>query len=192
VRSRIPVAHFGATIPLFSYIWPRYFTGALEEQVDRLTFKGGHMADTIIVATFDNSNAAYDAASALKKLRDEKAIDFKPKAGVMVKKDDKGNVSLLESKDRPLFGTAVGTAVGALIGLIGGAPGAALGAALGATSGVGSDAVMAALDSDFVESVTSDMRPGMTAIIVEADEKSTKPVDDAVGQAGGHIRRQAA
>ena len=71
-------------------------------------------------------------------------------------------------------------------------PGAALGAALGATSGLGTDAVMGALDSDFVESVTSDMRPGMTAIIVEADKKSTKPVDDAVAHAGGQIRRQAA
>jgi uncharacterized membrane protein len=150
------------------------------------------MADTIIVATFDNTNAAYDAASALKKLKDQKVIDFKPKAGVMVKKDDLGNVSLLENKDRPLFGTAVGTGVGVLIGLIGGAPGAALGAALGATTGVGSDAIMAALDSDFVESVTSDMRPGMTAIIVEADEKSTRPVDDIVAKSGGHVRRQAA
>ena len=34
------------------------------------------MADTIIVATFDNSNAAYDAASALKKLKDEKIVDY--------------------------------------------------------------------------------------------------------------------
>src|SRR6516162_11230311 len=150
------------------------------------------MADTIIVATFKDTNSAYDAAGALKKLKDDKVIDFKPKAGVMIKKDDKGNVSLLESKDRPLFGTAVGTAVGALIGLIGGAPGAALGAALGATTGVGSDAIMAALDSDFVESVTSDMRPGMTAIIVEADEKSTRPVDEVVSRGGGSVRRQAA
>ena len=150
------------------------------------------MADTIIVATFDSSNAAYDAASALKKLKDQKLVDFKPKAGVMVKKDDLGNVSLLESKDRPLFGTAVGTAVGALIGLIAGAPGAALGAAFGATAGVGSDTVMAALDSDFVESVTTDMHPGTTAIIVEADEKSTRPVDEIVARGGGHIRRQAA
>jgi uncharacterized membrane protein len=110
----------------------------------------------------------------------------------MVKKDDLGNISLLESKDRPLFGTAVGTAVGALIGLIGGAPGAALGAAYGATAGVGSDAILAALDSDFVDSVTSEMRPGMTAIIVEADEKSTRPVDDIVTQAGGKVHRQAA
>src|SRR5499433_2825144 len=150
------------------------------------------MSDQIIVATFNTTNAAYDAASALKALKDKGVVDFKPKAGVMVKKDDKGNVSLLESKDRPLFGTAVGTTVGALIGLIGGAPGAALGAAFGATVGVGSDAVMATLDSDFVESVTSEMRPGMTAIIVEADEKSTRPVDDIVALGGGHVRRQAA
>ena len=57
------------------------------------------MADTIIVATFDNTNAAYDAASALKKLKDQKIVDFKPKAGVMVKKDELGNLSLLESKE---------------------------------------------------------------------------------------------
>ena len=150
------------------------------------------MADTIIVATFNNSNSAYDAASELKKLKDQKVIDFKPKAGVMVTKDDLGNVSLLESEDRPLFGTAVGTAAGALIGLIGGAPGAAVGAALGAITGVGGDAVMAGLDSDFVDSVTSEMRPGMTAIIVEAEEKSTRPVDEVVAKNGGNIRRQAA
>jgi len=76
--------------------------------------------------------------------------------------------------------------------LIGGATGAALGAALGATTGVGSDAVMPSLDDDFVESVTSEMRPGMTTIIVEADEKSTRPVDEIVTKGGGHVRRQAA
>ena len=150
------------------------------------------MADTIIVATFDNSNAAYDAASALKKLKDEKIVDFKPQAGVMIKKDELGNLSLLESKDRFLWGTAVGTTTGALIGLLAGAPGAALGAALGATTGLSGDAVMAGLDTDFVNSVTSEMRPGTTAIIVEADEKSTRPVDEVVAAAGGHVRRQAA
>jgi uncharacterized membrane protein len=150
------------------------------------------MADQIIVATFNNSNAAYDAASALKALKDKGITDFKPKAGVMLKKDDRGNLSLLESKERPLWGTGVGTVAGALIGLIGGAPGAALGAALGATSGLTGDAVMAALDSDFVDSVTTEMRPGMTAIIVEADEKSTRPVDEIVKLGGGHVYRQAA
>jgi uncharacterized membrane protein len=148
------------------------------------------MSDQIIVATFNNTNAAYDAASALKALKG--IVDFKPKAGVMVKKDDRGNVSLLESKERPLWGAGIGTVAGALIGLIAGAPGAAVGAALGATSGLTGDAVMSALDEDFVDSVTREMRPGMTALIVEADEKSTRPVDDIVALGGGHVYRQAA
>jgi len=150
------------------------------------------MADKIIVATFNNSNAAYDAVTALKALKDKGLTDFKPKAGVMVNKDDRGNLSLLESKERPLWGTGIGTAAGALIGLIGGAPGAALGAALGATTGVTSDAILGSLDEDFVDSVTKDMRPGTTAIIVEADEKSTRSVDDIVALNKGHVYRQAA
>jgi uncharacterized membrane protein len=150
------------------------------------------MADQIIVATFSDTNAAYDAAAALKALKNKGVVDFKPKAGVMVKKDDKGNVSVLETKDRPLWGTGIGTVAGALIGLIGGAPGAALGAALGATSGLSGDAVMESLDEDFVDSVTTEMRPGMTALIVEADEKSTRPVDEIVKLGGGHVYRQAA
>src|ERR1700726_1583337 len=89
------------------------------------------MTDRIIVATFNDSNAAYDAASAIKGLTDAGVADFKLKTGVMIKKDDRGNVALLESKDRHLLGTAVGTVTGALIGLIGGAPRLALGAGLG-------------------------------------------------------------
>jgi uncharacterized membrane protein len=150
------------------------------------------MSDRIIVATFNNTNAAYEAAGALKTLKKEDLADLKVKAGVMVKKDDRGNLSVLEAKDRAPWGTAVGTATGALIGLIGGAPGAALGAALGATSGLTGDVVMATLDSDFVDSVTKDMRPGMTAVIVEAEEKSTRPVDDIVALRGGHVYRQEA
>jgi uncharacterized membrane protein len=150
------------------------------------------MADQIIVATFKSTNDAYDAASAMKALKDKGIVDFKAKAGVMVKKDDRGNLSLVETKERPLWGTAVGTTAGFLIGLIGGAPGAALGAALGATSGLTSDAVIEALDTDFVDSVTKEMRPGMTAVIVEAEERSTRPVDEIVARAHGHVYRQAA
>jgi len=150
------------------------------------------MSAQIIIATFKSTNAAYDAATALKALKDKGIVDFKPKAGVMVKKDDKGNLSLLETKERPLWGTGIGTIAGALIGLIGGAPGAAVGAALGATSGLTGDAVMSGLDEEFVDSVTKEMRPGMTALIVEADEKSTRPVDDIVALGGGHVYRQAA
>jgi|SRR5215469_454188 len=150
------------------------------------------MTERVIVATFNDSNSAYDAASALKNLKDTGVTDFELKTGVMIQKDDLGNVRILEEKDRHLLGTAVGTLSGALIGLIGGAPGAAVGAAIGATTGLTGDAVMGSLDSDFVDSVTSEMKPGMTAIVVEADEKSTRPVDDIVALKGGHVYRQAA
>src|ERR1700692_4867559 len=89
------------------------------------------MTDRIIVATFNDANAAYDAASAIKGLKDAGVADFKLKTGVMIKKDDRGNVALLESKDRHLLGTAMGTVTGALIGLIGG------GARYGAGGGAG-------------------------------------------------------
>ena len=110
------------------------------------------MTDRIIVATFNDTNAAYDAASAIKGLKEAGVADFKLKTGVMIKKDDRGNVALLENRGRHLLGTAVGTVTGALIGLIGGAPGMALGAALGATTGLSGDVVMEALDTDFVDS----------------------------------------
>jgi hypothetical protein len=51
---------------------------------------------------------------------------------------------------------------------------------------------MASLESDFVENVTSHMRPGMTAIVVEADEGSTQAVDDIVTLGGGQVYRQDA
>ena len=150
------------------------------------------MTDRIIVATFDDANAAYDAASAIKELKDAGVADFKLKAGVMVSKDDKGNVSVLEDKNRSLLGTMVGAVSGAPVGLIGGAPGALLGAGAGATAGLTGDAVAAGFDDDFVENVTGDMRPGTTAIIVEADEGSTRPVDDIVALRHGNVYRQAA
>lgn len=147
-------------------------------------------ADKIIVATFSDTNNAYDAAKAVKNLKDAGGTDFKLKTGVMIAKDQNGNVLVPESRSRPLFGTAVGTATGALIGLIGGAPGAAVGAALGATTGLSADAVTSMLDSEFVNSVRVSMRPGTAAIIVEADEGSTRAVDDIVARAGGQVYRQ--
>lgn len=51
---------------------------------------------------------------------------------------------------------------------------------------------MAGLDSDFVDLVTADMRPGTTAIIVEANEGSTRTVDDIVALGSGHVYRQNA
>ena len=100
----------------------------------------------------------------------------------MIAKDQNGNVSVLESRSHSLFGTVVGTATGALIGLVAGAPGAAVGALLAATTGLGADVVTGMLDADFVNSVRVNMLSGTTAIILEADEGSTRPIDDIVAR----------
>ena len=89
------------------------------------------MSDRAIVAVFSSANSAYEAASAIRNLADDKLIDFKVDAGAMFKKDEKGNVIPLEEKDRHLWGTMGGAITGGLIGALAGPAGAAAGAAPG-------------------------------------------------------------
>ena len=149
------------------------------------------MVKHVIVAMFKDKDAAVGAATAIKSLATSGTAKFKLKAGVMLRKDDQGNVSPLEAHDRPLHQTKFGATVGALIGLIAGPAGAALGAALGAGVGVIGDAVTWGLSSAFVNSVTSEMGPGTTAIIVEADEGDPGPVNEIVKLGGGRVYREA-
>ena len=149
------------------------------------------MADNIIVAAFSSVNAAHDAARAIKDLKDAGDTKFKLKSGVIVSKDEQGSVSVLESDVHPFHGTKVGVVVGGLIGLIGGVPLATVSALLGATVGAINDAGMAILGSASMTTIKSQMKPGMTAVIIEANEASPNAVDDIVAQGGGRVFRQA-
>ena len=149
------------------------------------------MVDNAIVATFSSADAAHDAARAIKALTDEGGNKFKLKSGVIVSKDERGLVSVLKSDVHLFHGTKVGVVVGGLIGLIGGVPLATVAALLGATVGLINDAGMAILGSATVSSIKSEMKPGMTAVIIEADEASPNAVDDIVAQGGGRVFRQA-
>lgn len=149
-----------------------------------------NMVEKIIVAIFKDQGSASRAATAIKDLKDTGASKIKLKAGVMVQKDDQGTVSVLEEHANPLHGTKIGASVGALIGLIAGPLVASLGAAIGAGAGLIGDAVKWGLNSTFVNSVTSDMRPGTTALIVEADESDPREVNDIVAVGEGRVYRQ--
>ena len=149
------------------------------------------MADNIIVATFSSVNAAHDAARAIKGLTDAAGAEFKLKSGVIVSKDEQGSVSVLNSDVHLFHGVKVGVVVGGLIGLIGGVPLATLAALLGATVGLINDAGMAILGSATMTSIKSEMKPGMTAVIVEADEASPNAVDDIVALGKGRVFRHA-
>ena len=149
------------------------------------------MVDNVIVATFSSVDAAHDAARAIKALTDEGGNKFELKSGVIVSKDERGSVSVLESDVHLFHGTKVGVLVGGVIGLIGGVPLATLAALLGATVGLINDAGMAILGSATLTSIKSEMQPGMTAVIIEAKEASPNAVDDIVAQGKGRVFRQA-
>jgi hypothetical protein len=55
-------------------------------------------ADRIIVATFGDANNAYEAAKEIKDLKKAGGAEFNPKTGVMIAKDQNGNVSVLENR----------------------------------------------------------------------------------------------
>lgn len=147
------------------------------------------MTDRAIVAIFADENSAFDAADAIRNLNDSPA-DFSAKAGVMVHKDSRGNISFPKQEERPLWGTLGGTAIGGLIGALAGPAGAVTGAALGATAGLIGDAASGDLDEDFVASVTADLHPNESALIFEANENNTRYVDDIVAGSGGRLHRE--
>lgn len=149
------------------------------------------MADNITVAIFSSVKAAYDAADAINSLKDAPGAKFKLKSGVIVTKDDRGEVSVLEAENHPFSGMKVSTVVGGLIGLIGGAPLAAVGALLGATVGAIDAGGKAFLRSATVASIKDAMHPGTTAVIIEAKEASPNAVDDIVAKLGGRVFREA-
>jgi uncharacterized membrane protein len=159
------------------------------------------MADRAVVAVFDTQNQAYDAASELQGLSDGGVV--KVKRGAIVTKDEKGNLTVADSKGMGVpWGMLGGGVIGGLLGLMLGPAGvaagaataaAAAGAAVGASSGVvlggTADLVGLGLDEDFVSEVSSQMDPGKSALIAEVNEGSTEPVDKTVSRFHGRVYR---
>ncbi len=70
------------------------------------------MADNIIVAVFSRVDPVYESAKAIKDLTDAGGSRFAFKSGIIVTKDARGDVSVLESAARPFRGMKVGAIVG--------------------------------------------------------------------------------
>lgn len=147
------------------------------------------MTDRAIIAVFPDSAQAFAAATDIRDLVDSKA-DFSVKAAVVLGKDEKGNVVLLDEKERGLWGTLGGSLVGALVGLFAGPAGLAAGAALGATVGLTGDVLNEADDNDFAQLVVSQLSPGEAAVVAEVKEGHEVELDAIVERHLGRIRRQ--
>src|SRR5262249_47426210 len=155
------------------------------------------MANRVIVAVFATQNHAYDAARHIQKLDKDGIIQLK--RGAIATKDDKGNLTIPDSKGvGTAWGLLGGGLMGGMLGAIGVAAGAAAsaaatGAALGAASGgiIGGTVDLAefGLSEDFVDDVSTQLNPGETALIAEVDEGSTESIDRIVAMHGGRVYR---
>lgn len=146
------------------------------------------MARRAITAVFHTQNEAYDAASDLDKL--DKHEGFRIKQAALVTKNLKGNLTVPDTKGNNVpWGTFGGPIVGGLLGLIAGPTGAAVGAGAGLLAGWTGDLVRLGMDEDVVQSISSEMNPGDSAVIAEVDEGSTEAVDRIVASHHGRIYR---
>src|SRR5215510_9020658 len=159
------------------------------------------MANQVIVAVFATQNHAYDAARHVQNLDKDGIIQLK--RGAIVTKDDKGNLTIPDSKSVGtawglLGGGLIGGLLGAMLGPVGvaagaaasaAAAGAAVGAATGGALGAVGDLTELGMNEDFIDDVSTEIYPGETALIIEVDEGSTEPTDRVVSQYGGRIYR---
>jgi uncharacterized membrane protein len=82
-----------------------------------------------------------------------------------------------------------GSAVGALVGLLGGPLDPAIGAAAGAVAGTIGAVDRAGVNVDFVDELSSKLKPGKWAVLLDASEEKVTPVDSRMEALNGIVFR---
>ncbi len=165
--------------------------------------------DTFIAVVFDNDDAAFKGADALRDLhRDGDIIVY---SAAVIGKDANGKVSIKKSADEGPIGTAFGMMIGAMVGVMAGpaavasgavaagtvaaaqaaAVGTAAGSLTGATFGMFRDLYEAGIDADTLDAVSIELLPGKSAVVAAIDEAWTAPLDVKMEAAGGTVFRKA-
>jgi uncharacterized membrane protein len=142
----------------------------------------------MLVVVFDSEKKAYEGRKELLRLDAEGSISVY--ASVVVAKGADGTAAVKEDDSGPL-GTLMGTSIGSLIGLLGGPAGVAIGAVGGMTAGLIADLENARIGEDFIDDVRKALSPGKVAVIADADEEWTTPVDTRMESLGGTVFRRA-
>ncbi len=143
--------------------------------------------DKILVVVFDSELKAYEGSKALDELQHEGSINVYAKA--VIARDAAGKVAVKQQGDTGPVGTAVGLLTGSLIGLIGGPVGLAIGAGAGMYGGLIYDLANAGVGQDFLSQVEDSLLPGKAAVVAEAWEEWTLPVDTRMEALGGVVCR---
>ena len=165
--------------------------------------------DTFVAVVFDNDDAAFKGADALRNLhRDGDIIIY---SAAVIGKDADGNVSIKKAADEGPIGTAFGLLIGAMVGVLAGpaavaggavaagtaaasgvaATGMAVGGLTGGYFGMFRDLMEAGIDADTLEAVSIELLPGKSAVVASIDEAWTTPLDVKMEAAGGTVFRKA-
>jgi uncharacterized membrane protein len=146
------------------------------------------MMDKMLVVVFDSELKAYEGSKALQELQDEGSISLYAKA--VIARDASGKVAVKQQGDMGPVGTAVGLLTGSLIGLIGGPVGFAFGASAGTYGGMLYDLAQLGIGEDFITEVEKSLKPGEAAVVAEAWEEWTTPVDSRMETLDGVVLRR--
>lgn len=143
--------------------------------------------DKMIVVVFDSEIKAYEGSRALQELAAEGSINLYAKA--VITRDASGRLAVKQQGDMGPVGTAVGLLIGSLVGMIGGPVGMAIGAGAGMYGGIFYDLAQLGIGEDFVYEVEKYLKPGKSAVVAEAWEEWTLPVDTRMEELGGVVFR---
>ena len=141
-----------------------------------------------VVVIFPNENRAYEGTRALKDLHGEGSLTLYGMA--VVAKQSDGKIAVKDALDTGPVGMGVGALIGGLVGLVGGPVGAAIGLYAGSLVGALDDIANAGVQTDFLETISTRLVPGKTAVVAEVAEDWVTPLDVRMEAIGGEIIRE--
>jgi uncharacterized membrane protein len=143
--------------------------------------------ERMLAVVFNDESKAYEGSRALNQLDDEGSIAVY--ATQVIKKNADGTISSKQTEGDFPIGTVGGMWLGSLIGLLGGPVGLASGAVVGTGAGAIRDLVVADVNADFVDDVSSALTPGKYAVVANVNEEWVTPVDTRMEALGGEVFR---
>jgi len=142
---------------------------------------------TVILAEFENEEAASQALNNLKAERKERSFTLKDT--VIIRKDPNGKLHIKETDDSGGGkGAGFGLLAGAALGLIGGPLGiAAWGAAGALVGGIAAKLHDSGIQNDQLRQIGEELTLGGSALVIVIDPDWTTPIEKDLVQSGGQV-----
>jgi uncharacterized membrane protein len=141
----------------------------------------------LTIVTYPNEEQARAGAKRLAEI--ESIGDITVYESVVIKKDEKGDISILQEDISTGAGTIAGMAIGGLIGSLAGPVGLLTGLLLGTLTGIAYESDNYSFSEDYAKKIAEGIEPGMAAIIAEVDEDDPVFLNSYVAETGGTLLR---